>query len=189
MEKLNQRSDCFSLVLNDSSWDCFHDSANIVRKFRCCDDFTVVYIACIKHDKDIDEYGNVKTLHYHVVIQLNKICRLSTFLNEITKLFNCNENQVSIEKCNSLVMQTRYLIHLDDFDKYQYSEFDIVTDNLDFVMKSMKYVKSISDIDDLIVLVKQYKNLLELMSVIGYDNYKRYRVVITDIRRELKYQL
>lgn len=189
IDKLNSRSNTFSLVLNDSGADVFKSAHNIKEKIVCDDKMCVPYVAVIKHDNDIDDVGNVKTVHYHVVIQFDSVCRLRTCIDYFVRLFNCNPNQVSCEKCTSMVMQTRYLIHLDDFDKYQYDMWDIETNNIDFVSKSMKYVKNIISIDDLIVLVKQYKNLLELMSVIGYENYKRYRVIITDIRRELKYTL
>lgn len=185
MEKLNQRSNQFSLVLNDSGAEVFKSAREILHKLMCQTDVSIVYVACIKHDMDEDEYGEVKTTHYHLVVQVGAICSIKTFLKFITDLYHCNDNQVSIEKCSSLEMQTRYLVHLDDFDKHQYSKEDIATNDSKFVDKCMTYIKSISCIDDLIAICTEYKNLLKLMSVIGYENYKKYRVVIADIRREI----
>lgn len=186
MDKLSQRSNQFSLVLNDSGANVFQSSRHVVYMLVNQLDVSVVYCACIMHDKDEDEHGNLKTIHYHLVIQLAAQCRLKTFINFVCELFKCNENQVSIEKCSSLEMQTRYLVHLDDFDKYQYDANDIVSNDDKFVKKCMSYIKTISCIDDLISICNEYKNsLLKLMSVIGYENYKKYRVVISDIRREI----
>lgn len=186
MDKLSQRSNQFSLVLNDSGANVFQNSRHIVYELVNQEDVCVIYCSCIMHDRDEDEYGNLKTTHYHLVVQLNAQCRLKTFLNFIIDKFHCNENQVSIEKCSSIEMQTRYLVHLDDFDKYQYSAEDIVSNNEEFVKKCMSYIKRISCVDDLIAICQEYKNnLLKLMSVIGYENYKKYRVVIADIRREI----
>lgn len=186
MDKLSQRSNQFSLVLNDSGANVFQNSHHIVYELVNQEDVCVIYCACIMHDKDEDEYGNLKTTHYHLVVQLNAQCRLKTFLNFIIDKFHCNENQVSIEKCSSIEMQMRYLVHLDDFDKYQYDAKDIVSNNEEFVKKCMSYIKFISCVDDLIAICQEYKNnLLKLMSVIGYENYKKYRVVIADIRREI----
>lgn len=187
MDKLKQRGNAFSLVLNDTGANTLVSAHEIKRKICCQDDVDIVYCAVIKHDSDFDEEtGNLKTIHYHLVVQIVSNCSLGTFLKFIVDLFHINENQVSIEKCSSIVMQTRYLIHLDDFDKYQYKVEDIASNNDDFVKKSMTYIKAITCIDDLIAIVTEYKNsLLKLMSVIGYDNYKKYRVVISDIRREI----
>lgn len=187
MEKLKQRGSQFAIVLNDTGANTLVSAHEIVRKLCCNDDVTIVYCACIKHDNDIDdESGNLKTIHYHLVVQIGSNCCLGTFIKFLCDLLHVNENQVTIEKCTSLVMQTRYLIHLDDFDKHQYKQEDISTNNIDFVKKAMTYIKGISCIDDLIAICREYKNnLLTLMSVIGYDNYKKYRVVISDIRREI----
>lgn len=187
MEKLNQRTNQFTIVLNDTGANTLVSSHEIVRKICCQDDVIIIYCACIKHDRDVDEEtGNLKTTHYHVVVQTESNCRLGTFLKFLTDLFKINDNQVSIDKCISLVMQTRYLIHLDDFDKHQYKCDEISSNNDEFVKKAMSYIKSITCIDDLIAICTEYKHsLLKLMSVIGYDNYKKYRVVISDIRREI----
>lgn len=186
MEKLNQRSNQFSIVLNDTGADVLKSSSHIVHEICNQLDLSIIYVACIMHDMDKDEYGNLKTKHYHLLIHTGSICRLGTMIKFLCDLLHCNENQVSIEKCTSLEMQTRYLIHLDDFDKHIYSKDDIQTNNKEFVDKCMSYIKSITCIDDLIDICKEYKNsLLKLMSVIGYENYKKYRVVIADIRREI----
>lgn len=187
---LNQRSTQFTIVLNDSGANVFKDSSHIVRTLRCADDLCIVYIACIKHDRDLDEETqHVKTVHYHVVVQFDRVYRIGSVINIFVDLFHCNANQVSVDKCTSLVMQTRYLIHLDEApnEKHHYNACDIITNNSDLVSRYLKYIKEIASIDDLITIVYQFPNLCELMSRIGYDNYKKYRIIIQDIRREINY--
>ena len=76
IDKLNQRSDKFTIVLNDNECDLFRNAHNIVNKIITCYDVNVSYVACIMHDKDIDEETNhVKTKHYHVVLELDSICQ------------------------------------------------------------------------------------------------------------------
>lgn len=184
-DKLNQRSKQFSLVLNDNGADVFKNSRYIVTTIRCCGLLSIHFIACIKHDRDIDEQTNhVKTPHYHLVLSIYNTTRLSTIINLLVDLFHCNENQVSIEKCTSLEMSTRYLIHLDDFEKVPYRKEDIETNDYSKLKECLEYVDKIKDIKDLIVLCQQFPVLTDLMIHIGYDNYKKYRLVINDIRRE-----
>lgn len=181
--KLHERSNCYSLVLNDNELNLLKNSNYILRKILTID--PLMYCAVIMHDKDYDEdIKQFKTIHYHVVMQLNGYCRVATLLNKLTSMFCINYNQISIEKCNSVCMQTRYLIHLDDFDKYQYSKYDIQTNNQKLCYKYIDEIKRVDSIDDLIRLCKTHHNLFDLMSAIGMDNYKKYRLIINDIRRE-----
>ena len=187
-EILNQRTDKFTIVLNDSGADVFKNAHNIVRTLRCCEYLCIIFIACIKHDKDIDEETqHVKTPHYHLVVVVDRSYRLGTFLNLICDLFKCNANQVSIDKCTSIEMQTRYLIHLDDFDKHQYDISEIETNDTDELNRCMTFIKKIKSTSDLISIVHQFKSLVKLIEHIGLDNYKKYRLVINDLRREFEY--
>lgn len=184
-DKLNQRSNKFALVLNDNGADVFKDTQHIVRMFRTSGVLSIHFIACIKHDKDIDEETNhLKTPHYHLVISLYNNTRIGTLLNLISDLFHANPNQISIEKCTDLDMSTRYLIHLDDFEKVKYHKEDIITNDEEILKTALERVFAIKGIKDLITIVHQFPNLCDLMVHIGYDNYKKYRLVINDIRRE-----
>ena len=184
-DKLNQRSKQFSLVLNDSGADVFKDSRHIITAIRCCGVLSIHFVACIKHDKDIDEdTQHVKTPHYHLVISLYQTTRIGTMINLLVDIFKCNANQISIEKCTDLIMATRYLIHLDDFEKVKYHADDVCTNDNELLTNYLEHVNTIKDIKDLITIVHQFPNLCDLMVHIGYDNYKKYRLVINDIRRE-----
>ena len=181
-----QRGTAFTIVLNDTNDGVIlHDTIHIYRSLMCAS-LPIVFLACIKHDMDVDEYDHVKTPHYHVVITFNGSYRIGTVINTLIEVFRgLNENQITIEKCSSISAQTRYLIHLDDYDKYQYDDKDILTNNRGQVDYYLKEIVKINDVNDLIAIVREYRNLVELIRVIGVDNYKKYRFVISDLRREM----
>lgn len=172
----NQRSDKFTIVLNDNHFERFQSARRIYRRFVTSDEIGVVWIGVIKHDKDIDEETkHVKTPHYHVVLQLDKICRVQTMINKIMDLFECYENMITIDKCTSICMQARYLCHLDDFDKAQYFPVDVETNDKDVLERYYSLV-IIRDVHDLIGVVKHYHYDLEeiMQHVAHYDKWRKY---------------
>lgn len=191
VDKLNQRSDKFTIVLNDNEVHLFKDSETIVNKLITDVDVGVSYIACIKHDRDIyEEQQQVKTIHYHVVIELDSICRVGTVLKWLCNKFHCNENQVSIDKCNSLAMQSRYLLHLDDIDKVRYYETEVSTNNI-FRFKDYLTLVKIKDMKDLIARVKEYHYDIEIImsKIVNYDKYRKYinDIIVNYYRRNRNY--
>ena len=83
--------------------------------------------AYIVHDKDTNENGEVKKIHSHVVIKYGGRRTLSSVKNEF-KTIGVPSNLINT--CNERAM-LRYLIHLDDNDKYQYSKDDVKTNMID----------------------------------------------------------
>ena len=155
-----QRCDKFTIVLNDSQNGLILRNSDYI--FRCfmVGQFDLKYVAVIKHDRDEDEYHNAKTTHYHVVLCLNSRYRVGTILEKIKdSIIGINENQIQIDKCSSVSAQSRYLIHLDDRDKYQYDESDVVTNNREQLNYYLKEVVAINDINDLIEICAQYPSL------------------------------
>lgn len=189
---LSQRTDKVTIVLNDSGVNCFKSSEHIVKSLRCNELLCILYIACIKHDKDLDEETQqIKTLHYHLIIQFDRMYRLGTIIKLICDTFQgCNPNQVTIDKCTSLCMQSRYLIHLDELpsEKHHYEPSDVVTydthNSRDEFNDYLGRVIKINSVNDIIALVQEYPRLDKLISHLGLYNYKKYRVIIQDLRRE-----
>lgn len=179
-EFLNQRSDKFTIVLNDNDNNCFESSRNIYTKFVANDRLCVIYIAVIYHNRDYDRHlKQLKTKHYHVVIHLNCVCRIGTMINYICDLFKCNDNQITIDKCNSLASQSRYLCHLDDFDKESYDFEDVVSNDYDVLSRYFNLV-FVRDLTDLVKVVRQYNyDLEEIMCHIS--NYDKWRKYVTDL--------
>ena len=71
--------------------------------------------ACILHDKDCDDNGELKKAHYHVVVSFPT----AKWRTALSKDLGITENY--IEQCRSMEHALMYLIHYDDDSKYQYS--------------------------------------------------------------------
>lgn len=74
------------------------------------------------HDKDINPTGEAKKAHYHVVIMFD-----STKTVEQAKEIFDKIGGVGCEKVNSIRGYARYLCHLDNPEKAQYSIDDVVS--------------------------------------------------------------
>ena len=87
--------------------------------------------AYITHDKDVDaKTGDLKKPHIHWVGRRktekgeNSPCPMETVINNLDLP---EKYKKDIEYCRSWKRSVRYLIHLDDPDKYQYDASEIVT--------------------------------------------------------------
>lgn len=175
-----KRSDRFTLILNDNELNLLKNSRYILNKIQDSE-LPYLFIAIIKHDRDKreDDKNSLKTEHYHMVLQVNGQFAVGTILNYICDIFHLNENQVTIDKCNSIEMQTRYLLHLDDPDKEQYFIWDIETNDKTILDRYLK-LKIIKDLNSLITFVREeHYNLENIMSKIA--NYDKYRKYINDL--------
>lgn len=76
----------------------------------------------VLHDKDIDFDGNLKKPHYHVMIMYDTPRSSSTVSKIAVK---CGSNGF-LEHVMSKRGYARYLCHLDNPEKYQYSSNDVV---------------------------------------------------------------
>lgn len=108
------------------------------------------------HDKDVHADGSPKKPHWHVILVFDDVKSFRQ-IDEIAKKVNAPHPK----HCRSLRGYVRYLIHLDDPNKYQYSQKDIEN-------------HGIADID------RYFKNSATdrelLMKIVAYirDNQVRY---------------
>lgn len=179
-KKANQIGFAFSLVLNDSSWDSLKSSRYIMQRILQKQHYQVKYVAVAYHDLDENEFGDRKTPHYHLVIEFADRMRLLTCFNYIVELFSLNENQVSIEKCSDVGAQSRYLVHMDDADKFPYPTTIVETNN-NTALESYFQRFTIHDENDLINIVERYPSKKRLFVVLGKKQYKEYRWIIHDL--------
>lgn len=180
VDKLNQRSDKFTIVLNDNELKLLKNSRYILNKIQSTE-MPYTFIAIIYHslDKREDDSNSYKTPHYHMVITFDGRYRVHTILLWLSDLFKINENQIQIDKCSNVAMQTRYLIHLDDPDKTQYDIWDIATNDTNVLNRHIK-LKFVHDLKELIIFVKQnHYDLEEIMTNLG--NYDANRKYINDL--------
>jgi hypothetical protein len=79
------------------------------------------YAYLITHDRDSNvETGEVVESHTHILVDYQTPRKLSTVAN----LFQVESNFVEVVKSKQAML--RYLIHLDDPDKFQYSPDDVI---------------------------------------------------------------
>lgn len=108
----NIRSLYWGLILYDDSENLnFNDKIITIAQ-----NYDYVYI---KHDKDIDPNGNLKKIHYHIILKFNNYKWLKSLSDELNIPINY------FEKINSLNNMLVYLIHYNNPDKYQYSLNDV----------------------------------------------------------------
>lgn len=97
--------------------------------------------AMITHDNDVLEDGSPKEKHTHVL--------LYTFSHKSSSAIKKNFDRFSAEYyrgkgeaqntlvqiCSDMVKQWRYLIHVDDLDKFQYDQSERLCDSIDYWVK------------------------------------------------------
>lgn len=189
-DKLKQRGNQFNLVLNDNELNLFHSSSWLFSEIvKRIDD--VGFLALIKHENEWDEMEKrIKNAHYHIVMTLayNRVSSLGNVLRMFVDAFHCNENQISIEKCNDVCASVRYLIHLDNIDKESYLPFDIVSNNDKLVGEYLSRIREINDIKEVIEIVHRFSfNTEQIMLHIGHSNWKKWRVEFNDLIRDSRY--
>lgn len=74
------------------------------------------------HDKDINPTGELKKPHYHVMLLFEGVKTINQ-AKDIVSLIG----GVGCEVINSVRGYARYLCHLDNPEKYQYKEIDVIS--------------------------------------------------------------
>lgn len=73
------------------------------------------------HDRDTNADGEIKKAHIHVLVMYDGVKSYNQIL-EITNKINASVPQ----KCGSAKGLVRYMVHMDNPEKYQYSKTDII---------------------------------------------------------------
>lgn len=140
----------------------------------------------IKHDKDLDDEGNLKKPHYHFVVQLKNACTLSS----MAKRLEVNENM--LEYVKNVNSSLKYLIHYKDDNKYNYDAKDIQSNSeklkrrfLDLVSKDTPETDKMVSIYEFIQSQTDYidPNILFKYAVKNniWDAYRRNYAIIKDL--------
>ena len=176
---LNKRSSNFVIVLNSPKGRDFIEFydffMNTLKAYNSNFDFY-----SILHDSDIKDNGELKTLHYHIVISFKNgfRTRCATILN----LFDDDIRLcISIQLCVNLISSIRYLIHLDNETKFQYSR-DLISTNNNRMLSN--YLEGNTELENLssIELINICKELefsrMKILNYIGLNNFNKYYKVI-----------
>ena len=176
---LNKRSSNFVIVLNapkDRDFTEFYDFfMNTLKAYNSNFDFY-----SILHDSDIKDNGELKTLHYHIVISFKNgfRTRCATILN----LFDDDTRLcISIQLCVNLISSIRYLIHLDNETKFKYSR-DLISTNNNRMLSN--YLEGNTELEnlcasELICICKELEySRMKILDYIGLNNFNKYYKVI-----------
>lgn len=134
--------------------------------------------AYIKHDRDLQDNGELKKTHWHLLLSFETKKSLSLIANVLQveeNLIECVNNYKSVE---------RYLIHLDNGEKAQYSVEEVIS-NYDY--KTQVYSTTESILQFLIDKCEEYTSIKEfnlMIMKLGIDYmkvYKSYYSMIKDV--------
>lgn len=140
------------------------------------------YYAFILHDKDLQDNGEYKKPHYHIIIKVDNACTIQALSNKI----GIPKNYIQFIRNERAYI--RYLIHIDDEEKTQYNLSDIVCSRSynSKIMKSFDDLETEEEIIDKIFCfinehsdldyISFYRIFLQwLNSNCYYSIYNRYR--------------
>lgn len=117
------------------------------------------------HDKDIDITGEPKKAHYHIIVCFDG----PTTYKNANRLLQGITNGPIVKPCRSVRGAYRYFIHIDNPEKFQYPETDILSFN------SFEIALTDSDEDFIkkaifsIILVNRIYEYAELMLILEYE--------------------
>lgn len=165
----------------------------------------IEYYAFILHDKDInEETKEIKKPHYHCIIDIN--CNVKESQRRKLRILEILRpiiyNKLDIQGIRNENTFTRYLIHLDNKEKYQYDRKEIITNNIDRLETALEKQRTISKSDTngflvyLLGLVQNRDNidLINLM-LIATTNYNcgswfinNRRLIVNDLQDLYQYR-
>ena len=119
------------------------------------------------HDKDINPTGEPKKPHYHIVIMFDG----KKSVEQVKEIFDLIGG-VGCEKVNTIRGYARYLCHLDNPEKVQYSPDDVIS------LCGADYCGTCS------LVVDKYKALDEMMDFCDDNGITSYRDLMQYCRKE-----
>lgn len=167
----NPRSRNWSLV-------CYLTKQELLQ--RLCANENVRYYAFIVHDKDTLPDGSAKPLHVHLALCLNSARTAQQICHRFTDITS-NAGNCFGQPTRSNKAIFEYFTHSNQPDKYQYSEIEIISNNIDYFKNDEK------DEDNTILILNdilQGKPLRELVKIYGREllyHYSQFKEVANDI--------
>lgn len=96
---------------------------SVVENWRdILDEEYVPWVESPLHDKDLNADGTLKKAHIHVLMLYESV-KTNEQIEKLTEAINATKPQ----KCNGVKGLVRYMIHLDNPEKYQYDKVDIIS--------------------------------------------------------------
>lgn len=176
-----KRSRTFSFVL-------WADSENFETQFQAVKENPTAYIL---HDKDFDENGEIKKAHYHVFYKSKDGQTLSAVAKQF-KLFTMdgkvNEGAVTVlapKTKHTVVGCCRYMIHIDNPDKYQYSKASIKGNLAEFCKTQIKVKTNQITEEEISALYDYICNTAQIQSLLNFTDYSKSVGMLSYVMRTL----
>lgn len=136
------------------------------------------------HDKDIDNDGNLKKPHVHVVARIpsSNATTLRSFVDRVGLSYDTTHDDGSVttsvhaQVCKSFRSSLRYLVHADDLNKFQYDE-DILIGTNDMIGEAHKAINNVTldskvlelldRLDDIDAPITSYSDFLRFACGLG----------------------
>lgn len=132
----------------------------------------------ILHDRYSEGEGE-ETIHRHLLIIGSDTLATAVWIEALSLIFSVPRNCIQLEVATNPRKCGRYLIHRDDEFKYQFPREEVQTNNkkqFDSWLLGGKVTAH--------VLQTFEGGKIEFLNQFGAENYKRYYVLLEDIRRE-----
>lgn len=180
---MNTKSSLFTCVIEEyDKENDYHYTEEDLRSYLENEDY-LSYWAFIKHDKDVDDAGEIERTHYHLVLQCNSAYTKDRILSELSKNLVKNRSCVSVRSYNDIYQAVQYLIHRNDAEKYQYSSKEIVSSSSGETAVYLIGEFTLT-IEKLVDIVKHSSSIKEIYTTIGLKNAKLYHWIIKDLVKE-----
>lgn len=135
----------------------------------------------ILHNHDVLDDGTFKRPHWHIVIESVTKHTTTGIVRDLADCLGVNDNRVSVRECMSLIASIRYLIHIDDPDKYCYVPFDVITTDKAKFIEALNRNDDDVTIEEVISICRDSNDVIDVMKRLGLKNYQRYRTTIKDV--------
>lgn len=138
-------------------------------------------LSFILHHLDVDINGVRDRKHYHCVCNFHTKIRFNTLLNKLVKLGYPSEI-FGIQPITNYTSMLRYLVHLDDPQKTQYTPMEVSTNCENVFLTALKFNSDNVNANKLlhVVLISKGNRFL-IMRDLGLENYIKYRNPINDL--------
>lgn len=141
--------------------------------------------AYILHDKDESDEPlgsgqstSFKPKHYHIVGKSYSRTYFNPIKKKLMLLYDLPDNVITVDKVLSLTSCLRYLIHLDDLDKYQYPINSVHTNNATWLYSNLCISEQLFTEYILSVLRASLGNYEYVLKTLGVANCRRYHSII-----------
>lgn len=183
MNKDNVMVKNFAIVLNlpiDSTYSDIHSYFEYC--LNCIATHNDFYYWGIVHDNDVNENGELKTPHIHLVLKSPVRKRKQTIINYLSNILDVNANTISVDFSHDLLNSITYLTHLNNSDKYQYDRLDIKTNDWTTLDNAYSDIRKGLTIEYLVDLCQSSDyNAIQVFLSLGLDYSSKYRNLIETI--------